>query len=857
MSDPETSLNLATNTADSGSPPVASESRPTQSTPPRRSGVGRSASQKGGNGSEKPIPSQTPRNRVSEHGNHTRRTVGRDDPDVVKEWKEMLNDGFGGVLPLQEFFEQAMGYPAPPNLQEMTATILGHCEDASLKATEAAKTLSKQKNARSARKKTKKQRQDESALQQKMMDVFGAMFRLFPKDRRPALADMRNTPVPSLVPDEPGTRPDVVMGKAGVRKPLKWLWRLLQLVFELKLTVDIIDAQGGLKQSKEALLAARQLGKSARNLLMSSGGTHVFAVSIFDHEWARIFRFDHGGFQATEKFQWTRDLTPFIQLFVRMYRIRLSDITKVDSEVAPTPADKLVDGGDDTVRAATDDEQKQLFSAIQLDEFYKAMFPTLDSLKDSRIMLAARRTSNDLNASNTVVHCITMGRALSISDGLFSRATCVYRVAIMEDFPAKLSVFALKDVWKQGCRRDEIDFYDVIAHHIATLDNSSQPPHPEDKLTKKEKSEGMAKCHGSIDLSQAREDAEWNPALHKTCTQASAETASASSSESTSKMDYERHHVRSLITPVGRPLKEFPSTKALFNALYTAALHHETAFDAGVLHRDISEGNILFDERTMEQDLPDAFLVDWDYAELVGGGPDKFEDGTLTGRMPVDREERDKSLKRFTGTFPFMALETIDVEAQDEAFRHQSHHDLESLYWVLIWMSLRHTVHIDPKDELACDRYFNSANGSTKSELLKRKELFKLFDENTRGLPLFTGLHMFANAVSRQNAEEAYIPSTLPLKKELASMVAPPVQPLPSQCISHRMVHQLFELFLPEHSWPSGDKALPFHRPTSALSSSPLNASDAEDRNSTSDEESDFTETVKSGSNAPKAFTKC
>ncbi|KAJ7829052.1 hypothetical protein B0H13DRAFT_2372792 [Mycena leptocephala] len=61
----------------------------------------------------------------------------------------------------------------------------------------------------------------------------------------------------------------------------------------------------------------------------------------------------------------------------------------------------------------------------------------------------------------------------------------------------------------------------------------------------------------------------------------------------------ERCHTRSLLTPLGIPLKHFPSSNELILA------YHKIAYEAGVLHRDIIDGNVMFDEEAKK-----GFLVD-------------------------------------------------------------------------------------------------------------------------------------------------------------------------------------------------------------------------------------------------------
>ncbi|KAH9915728.1 uncharacterized protein B0H18DRAFT_835948, partial [Fomitopsis serialis] len=50
---------------------------------------------------------------------------------------------------------------------------------------------------------------------------------------------------------------------------------------------------------------------------------------------------------------------------------------------------------------------------------------------------------------------------------------------------------------------------------------------------------------------------------------------------------------RFVVESVGTPLAKFGPTKELVEAIRDALLGHKRAFDAGVLHCDVSEGNVL------------------------------------------------------------------------------------------------------------------------------------------------------------------------------------------------------------------------------------------------------------------------
>lgn len=93
-------------------------------------------------------------------------------------------------------------------------------------------------------------------------------------------------------------------------------------------------------------------------------------------------------------------------------------------------------------------------------------------------------------------------------------------------------------------------------------------------------------------------------------------------------------------------------------------LGHKSLFDAGILHRDISIGNILLTNKD------DGFLIDLDLAV-------KTRDYQASGAPSK------------TGTKIFMAIGALSSEP------YSFMHDLESFFWVLFWIC----IHYDGLDE--------------------------------------------------------------------------------------------------------------------------------------------------------------
>ncbi|KAF7299366.1 Pkinase-fungal domain-containing protein [Mycena indigotica] len=748
------------------------------------------------------------RDKVPSQQTAVRSQATKDDPDSIRDWTDMLIAGYGGVLPIADFFEECMGYSATATLPTQISRIFDQ-------STEVIATTKEKLRSIPSLKRNRGGRRDENDMLPSLIKLFEAFVQNFPPSKRPKFFDLHNRFIRPHLPGEHGSRPDVgIMDPNCSLEPEEWVWNLIKAIVEFKLQLDFIDENGQLKTDGQSMDAATQLAKSARSLLMTSGSTHVFVASVFQHKFARIFRFDHGGFKASEKFDWVANPRPFIELLLRLFR---------PNSGLSGPLSNRIDGDDDTARPATKRDLGELWKALQGHTFYKDLLDEPTFEKYCRKYIAARRKPNDPDAPTELVTCLQIGPPLSVSDGLFSRATHVYRVAILEDLP-ELTIYALKDAWKQGCRRDEIDFYDLIEDYIRQL-NEEEKFEEDDDRTKKMKAAGMAKCHGMLNLSQSFKGPQppwvWKPELHKTCTQ-----PLQSRGEEEEALDislYERYHTRALLTPVGRPLNKFPSTKALCTAIQTAGMHHQVAYNAGVLHRDISEGNILFDETTMDDPLPRAFLVDWDYAEFVNEGIALFE-AKFPDRMPINKTALKESLKRFTGTLPFMALDILR-NAGNPGFGHKHYHDLESLFWVQMWMLFRYTEHCPPDTYKAhggpSSYFFGSGDGLRKRSLLyETVPLDGTGTENEvpNNLPLKSGnaLYDLCEALREEIIKQnpILLPKPVPHTGRKARSVAPPLT-AERTFLSHPLIEDIFdEYFQPDKIWPANDRALKFFKET-------------------------------------------
>ena len=125
-----------------------------------------------------------------------------------------------------------------------------------------------------------------------------------------------------------------------------------------------------------------------------------------------------------------------------------------------------------------------------------------------------------------------------------------------------------------------------------------------------------------------------------------------------------RIHCCLVVSPAGRPLHAYRSTRELLEALRDAIRGHKSLLEDGkILHRDISENNIIITEAASRGE-PIGRLIDLDLAKELDS-------------VPSGASHR-------TGTMQFMAIEVLQGKG------HTYRHDLESFLYVLAWMFIRY-----------------------------------------------------------------------------------------------------------------------------------------------------------------------
>jgi len=151
-------------------------------------------------------------------------------------------------------------------------------------------------------------------------------------------------------------------------------------------------------------------------------------------------------------------------------------------------------------------------------------------------------------------------------------------------------------------------------------------------------------------------------------------------------------------------------------------------------------------------------------------------------------------LKERTGTFAFLAIELLDMSS---SIIHGVHHDLESFYWLLIWVVLRHTNHTHRKG----NRAFGTLFGSQKEDTAKSVKTSWLIEAVKDGFGVKDNVP-FTHLLSR-------------LTKIIYRSISLPERP--KVTLTYHPLLEAFDEALDMDGWLTNDPALPFTAPKTDL----------------------------------------
>ncbi|KAI0711837.1 hypothetical protein C8T65DRAFT_739487 [Cerioporus squamosus] len=521
----------------------------------------------------------------------------------------------------------------------------------------------------------------------------------FDAEHKPSFHNTRKLMMPfpfaDFAENHHASSPDIAVGFPGANTSDADLeimeWQGICIAMEVKSTAEKDPFVSG-RTGKENNRTAIQLSRNARNLLLSHGFLAAFVIGIYGDN-VRIARYDHTCAVVSQPFS-LRKNPRLLQRFFWNF--------------AHPMIGRTVVGCDPTIRKLNAADQDWIKSQLeQAQEDVTSL--TREIGKGRRVVV--------FNEADETYKTYLLYHLVDVNARLFSRATTVWRA--MEDTrdpnrnesqppsddsqttsddsqttqssigsaPAKTVIF--KEAWRQLVRTPETEFYKRMSvtfgddktkwHGLARFMCGGDQGQEEVRQWERS-SPNVSAMEGQRDLrlptGLGTQDAPFELPYPQH------QTFSWTLAVGQREAHRERSQIRIVVEDVGRPLTRFTSTFELVCAIMAAIEGHRTAWEiARIMHRDVSLGNILISSDPERK----GFLHDFDYSSM-GPLPPEFRSAASASE---ERLPSDDSRKERTGTYYYMAIEIL-------AWRdiiHEIHHDLESFYWVLMWVVLRHTEH--------------------------------------------------------------------------------------------------------------------------------------------------------------------
>ncbi|PCH38930.1 hypothetical protein WOLCODRAFT_167705 [Wolfiporia cocos MD-104 SS10] len=738
----------------------------------------------------------------------------KDNPECLESWLSELYDKVGVVdVPLDEFLDRFV----PCDMSNYPQSGIA----------DPFKTL------RRLNVKDEKQMYDPlvHAFNAMMMDIHGDVDGLTFLRR-----DKKSIPTPykELAPAMSKTFPDIIGVLPGTPVDEEAPWSQIGLVVEIK-GANHLDPMDSASQRANADLV--QIADTALNLLSAHGAQYAYVLHVLGC-FARIYRFDHASAVVSRCFDYI-DKHQFISKF--FYRL-----------LRPPYSDQIVLNGQDN------------FSFAVTESFVRGLgIPGLieEDLYWNRVV----------TIPSVSRHFLTL-RPIHFGSRLFSRATLVqeglqvYRRSLPEDrrltredsngtspsLQRKGKAHSINNTWGlvphgQARRGDDADSSSMVVEHSGAPDVPIEQARADDSVDSRAGRPKDSSSSARDDLldgflierviikEQYRQTERMNEVVHYNKINAYLEkhnipnyglakmlygedlgsscslhvTISATAKDPKNGPQNERSHMRVVLDTVGESLDKFTSTKQLVQAIRDAIIGHLLAYLSGVLHRDVSFGNVMLVRKGVVKLC--GFIHDFDYSSPVDSSKFRWKgrqgtplQGVSLQGTPLSTDERknlrelENELKERAGTVEFMAMELIDADPKT-GVPHQAHHDLESFFWLLVCVVLRHTHHDHRKGKDAVAEIFGA---TTPRQARERKETIfyrKMFTVKDNA-PLNYLLKKLRSMVFHAYIWEG------PMFENITQIPVP---------LTYDAMLEVFDEALGMEGWPEDDAAIPFKPPYS------------------------------------------
>ncbi|KAH9943569.1 hypothetical protein B0H21DRAFT_492197 [Amylocystis lapponica] len=252
---------------------------------------------------------------------------------------------------------------------------------------------------------------------------------------------------------------------------------------------------------------------------------------------------------------------------------------------------------------------------------------------------------------------------------------------------------------------------------------------------------------------------------------------------------------RLLTRTYGRPMWEYDSELELLKGFRAALEGHRFLTEQGILHRDISAGNVLLSAAAQPENGHEGFITDIEFAHFsqpsvkaavtktIAVAPVVGPSGVLT--EPTIRTHTifyTVSVKRgaaMTGTLQFMAAALLLAIDSNQIITHELHHDLESFVWVFAYSIGMHFVSKgrdrmpEARHRMLRDIFYDNFGQPTLPQILNaRGNIFGFLDIDRRLPELFSKpfallLQSLNTIISRSFVRDPASPQLEPLTYDI------------------------------------------------------------------------------------------
>ncbi|KAL0946155.1 hypothetical protein HGRIS_012418 [Hohenbuehelia grisea] len=407
----------------------------------------------------------------------------------------------------------------------------------------------------------------------------------------------------------------------------------------------------------------------------------------------RVAIFDRDGVVMTESW----NMWDNIEVFIRFVRQLTTSATPIQL------------GEDPTVRPFLLSPQNPLLSAIQGMAKRLGVCEELLSYPSYRVS-CYHSTANHVHhhpQAVTLTEWVTIGPPVWVSASVFGRGTSIWRVMRISDskFLDPTEICILKNAWRSNRRDSESHIYGTVERETEGV---AQFLHGGDVQ--------FAGSTAAISVFNLRSESLWG----------SIDAPSYSGLRSSQELGFQNLDQptsilhRLVLKTQGRPLWEFRDYLELLLGFRAALVGHQGLWSQGILHRDISAGNIMLSASATPQAGEEGFLVDLEYCRLRRLIELEHEDDVEENPTAASTwMETQRGGLLMTGTVQFMAIEKLlmvldnDNAVQDvPCGEFKVYHDLESFIWVFAYAVIRHIkadTRLDSSTTKAVEQWFKSS----------------------------------------------------------------------------------------------------------------------------------------------------